>query len=125
MSEEVLIGRSHAILRVPRETWAQHLSQAPEHARARLRFMSEDHHRVRNMAVTELVRRGRPIDPEVFSQALQLSIPEVETILEELEQKLFFLVRDEHGAVSWAYPVTVEPTPHRLRFSTGEQLYAA
>jgi len=87
--------------------------------------MSEDHHRVRNMAVTELVRRGRPIDPEVFSQALQLSIPEVETILEELEQKLFFLVRDEHGAVSWAYPVTVEPTPHRLRFSTGEQLYAA
>ena len=49
----------------------------------------------------------------------------VNTILDELEQNLVFLVRNEQGAVSWAFPVTVEPTPHRLTFSTGEQIYAA
>jgi hypothetical protein len=49
----------------------------------------------------------------------------VKSILEELERKLFFLVRNEQGAVAWAYPVTVEITPHRLDFNTGERIYGA
>jgi hypothetical protein len=36
-----------------------------------------------------------------------------------------FLFRNEEGAVTWAYPVTVERTPHRVSLSTGEQVYAA
>ena len=36
-----------------------------------------------------------------------------------------FLFRNSQGAVTWAYPVTVEPTPHRVAFSTGEEVYAA
>jgi hypothetical protein len=36
-----------------------------------------------------------------------------------------FVCRNAQGAVVWAYPVTVEPTPHRATFSTGEELYAA
>jgi hypothetical protein len=87
--------------------------------------MSAEHHRVRTFAVTELVKNGQPVEPETFARALDLPPAKVEAILEELEKKLFFLVRNERGAVSWAYPVTVDPTPHRLRFSTGEQLYAA
>ena len=34
--------------------------------------------------------------------------------MDELEQKLFFLVRNAQGEVSWAYPVTVEPKEVRL-----------
>jgi hypothetical protein len=49
----------------------------------------------------------------------------VNTILDDLEKKLTFLFRNEEGAVAWAYPVTVDKTPHHLTFSTGEQLYAA
>jgi hypothetical protein len=49
----------------------------------------------------------------------------VQAILEELERNLLFLVRGESGAVAWAFPVTVEPTPHRLNFSTGERLFGA
>jgi len=26
--------------------------------------------------------------------------------------------------VSWVYPVTVDPTSHRARFSSGEEVYA-
>jgi hypothetical protein len=36
-----------------------------------------------------------------------------------------FLFRNEQGAVAWAYPVTVDRTPHYVTFSTGEQVYAA
>ncbi len=49
----------------------------------------------------------------------------VRAILEELERKLFFLVRNDQGAVTWAFPATVETTPHKLTFSTGERLYGA
>lgn len=87
--------------------------------------MTEAHHLVRNFVVTELAIRGQPIEPKLISESLKLSLKQVNTILDELEQKLFFLVRNAQGAVSWAYPITVEITPHRLTFKNGEQLYAA
>jgi len=49
----------------------------------------------------------------------------VNTILVDLEKYLFFLVRNGQGEVTWAYPITVEKTPHALTFSSGERLYAA
>jgi hypothetical protein len=36
-----------------------------------------------------------------------------------------FVFRNGQGAVVWAYPVTVERTPHHLVFGSGEQVYAA
>jgi hypothetical protein len=125
MAESVLLGRGRQILELPWETWAQHLAQVPQHSGDRLRFMTEGHHRVRYFVVRELPLRGRAIAPEEISAALHLPQARVEAILEELERNLFFLVRNEQGAVSWAYPVTVEPTPHHLSFSSGERLYAA
>lgn len=87
--------------------------------------MTEDHHRVRYFVVGELPRTGRPLQPEFISQSLGLPLPRVNHILGELEENLFFLVRNRQGAVSWAFPVTVEKTPHELLFSTGERLYGA
>jgi hypothetical protein len=49
----------------------------------------------------------------------------VTSILADLEARKGFLFRNEDGAVVWAYPVTAEPTPHRIRFKSGETLYAA
>jgi hypothetical protein len=87
--------------------------------------MSEKHHLVRYYVVRELPRTGKPIQPESISQDLELPLAQVGTILDELERNLFFLVRNSQGAVSWAYPVTVDRTPHELTFSTGERLYGA
>ena len=36
-----------------------------------------------------------------------------------------FLFRNPAGDVTWAYPVTVDQTPHQVTFSSGEKLYAA
>jgi hypothetical protein len=45
--------------------------------------------------------------------------------LTDLEARKIFLFRDGEGSVVWAYPVTAEQTPHRIRFRSGETLYAA
>ena len=125
MSEMILLGRGRQISQISREMWEQHLAQVPAHGGDRLSFISEEHHRVRYFVVRELPSRGRPLGPEEISSAVQLPLEQVETILDELDTKLFFLVRNERGAVAWAYPVTVDPTPHHLSFSSGERLYAA
>jgi hypothetical protein len=110
---------------MPKDEWEDHLAQVPaRHARL-LNFMSREHHIVRYFVVRELPRIGRPIESEYIAEQLRLSHSLVLSILDDLESNLFFLTRNESGAVSWAYPVTVDETPHRLEFSTGERLFAA
>ena len=125
MDEKVLLGRGKQILEISEAQWKSHLTQVPEHSQEMLRFMTEQHHQIRYFAVRELMNTGKPLSPGFISEKLGISLERVEAILDELEKKLFFLARDEKGDVIWAYPVTVEPTPHRLNFSTGERLYGA
>ncbi len=87
--------------------------------------MSSDHHRVRDFAVRELPRHGSPLSPELIARELELPATRVQAVLDELERRLTFLLRDAAGAVVWAYPVSAEETPHRVSFSTGERGFAA
>jgi hypothetical protein len=125
MSETILIGRGRQLTSIPRSQWEEQLSKVPQSMKTRLSFMTRQHHLVRYFVVRTLPRFGRPIAPELIAATLKIPLPRVDVILAELEEKLFFLVRDERGHVSWAYPVTVDETPHRLFFSTGERIYAA
>ena len=125
MSDMILLGQGSQITEIPRKAWEEQLSQFPQHSETRLGFMSEVHHLVRNFIVRELPRTSHPIQPDFISKSLELPLARVNTLLDELEKNLFFLVRNSQGAVSWAYPVTVEKTPHELVFSTGERLYGA
>jgi hypothetical protein len=125
MEAKILLGRNDQLLEVPQATWQQHLTQIPQHGQSRLSFMTTAHHQIRYFVVRAMADTQQPIAPEFISQQLNIPIERVQAILAELERKLFFLVRNEQGAVAWAYPVTVEPTPHRLNFSSGERLYGA
>jgi hypothetical protein len=125
MSETILAGRGREITSVPRAEWEGHLSKVPEAIKIRLSFMTSEHHLVRYFVVRTLPRMARPIAPEIVAARLKLPLRRVNEILAELEKRLFFLVRDNRGHVSWAYPVTADETPHRLIFSSGERLYAA
>ena len=125
MESTILLGHGAEIRAVPEAAWKQHLAHVPQHGNDRLSFMTEAHHRVRYFAVRGLVEAQRALSPETIAARLDLPLPQVGGILDELEQKLFFLARNAEGAVSWAYPLTVEPTPHRLTFSTGQRLYGA
>ena len=121
MDENMLVGVWRLAISVPPAIW----KKSDQGGGDPLAFMTEAHHRVRDFAVLELTRSGIPLSPERIAQELQLSQARVAEILDELEQHKTFLFRNAQGAVTWAYPVTVDPTPHRLSFSTGEQAYAA
>jgi len=125
LDEFVLIGRGDEIVRTPVEEWTARLAGAPRDIGHRLDFMSEDHHRVRYFVVRELPRTGLPIGPDRISTELKIPLARTARILDDLEKRLFFIVRNEDGAVHWAFPVTVEPTPHRLVFDAGERLFGA
>jgi hypothetical protein len=125
MMKSVLIGEGHEIEGMSQITWEEELAPVPELQKARLGFMTDEHHAVRYFVVRELIRQGKPLEPALISDHLDLPESSVVEILDELEKNLLFLVRNDNGAVSWAFPVTVDRTPHRLSFSTGERLYGA
>lgn len=125
MEEKILLGRDREILEISQATWKQELAQIPQHSQTRLNFMTDTHHQIRNFVVKEMGIRQKPIEPELISEKLSIPLERVNSLLEELEKNLFFLVRNEQGAVAWAYPITVETTPHKLSFTSGERLYGA
>jgi hypothetical protein len=125
MNKSLLLGFKRFLLRIPRPIWQQEVARSARAGQKSLAFMTSDHHRVRDFVVREMPRIAMPIPPERIAQDLGLELGRVVSILDELERKLTFLYRNPQGAVTWAYPVTVEPTPHRLTFSSGEQIYAA
>ena len=125
MNKRLLLGLGRMMLPIPRSIWQRQVAQGEKGGHSGFRFMTEEHHRVRDFAVLELPRAGAPLAPELIAERLHLSVERVNVILDELEKHMTFIFRNEQGAVAWAYPVTVDRTPHRITFSTGEQVYAA
>ena len=125
MSNTVLVGQGPEIVRIERQEWEANLAEAPLRMQPRLAFMSPRHHEIRYFVVKELPRLGRPISPAFIADNLLIPVAEVIKILKDLEEHLVFLVRNDEGDVSWAFPFTAEKTPHELAFSSGERTYAA
>ena len=125
MEERILLAQGENITEMPRRDWEAGLAALPAHVAAGLSFMTGDHHRVRDFAVRELPRAGAPLTPAFIARSLEMGVAQVTPLLEDLERHKTFLFRNKAGAVAWAYPVTVDPTPHRVAFSTGERLHAA
>jgi len=125
MSDTLLRGFSRYMIPIPRMLWRRQVSRRAERIGAGLGFMSEEHHRVRNFVVRELPGAGEPLTPGFIAERLGLTIDRVAAILDELEKRMTFLFRDPRGSVVWAYPVTVDTTPHHVTFGSGEQLFSA
>lgn len=125
MSKTVLLGRDQKIIEIPETAWKQDLEQVPQHIQPRLSFMTDVQHQIRYFVVKQMAKIQKPIPPEFISDELKIGLEHVKSILEELERNLFFLVKNEHGEVVWAYPITVETTPHKIKFKSGERLFGA
>ena len=126
MNKSLRLGLWKYLFPVPRPLWQKQVAQNERHTREQgLAFMGEDHHRVRNFVVVELPRVARPLSAALIAEKLKLPDERVVEILTDLEKHMTFVYRNPQGEVTWAYPVTVERTPHRVSFSSGEQIYAA
>jgi hypothetical protein len=125
MKDKLMLGLWRYMLKVPPFLWEKQISKAEKKFEAENSHMSEEHSLVHHFVVRELPYAGKPLSPEFVANRLNLSISRVKVILDDLEKRMTFLFRNRKGEVVWAYPVTVDKTPHHLTFITGEQLYAA
>jgi hypothetical protein len=122
MNNALLLGVWRIMISLPPELWQKELAKETQ---SDLAFMTPDHQLVRDFVVREMPRFNQPLSPETIAATIDLSLERVRSILEELEHAMTFLFRNASGAVTWAYPVTVDKTPHQVTFSSGEKLYAA
>ena len=122
MNNTLLLGVWRIMISVPPALWQKSLAKETQ---SDLAFMTPDHQLVRDFVVREMPRLNAPIAPETISAEVHLPLERVRSILDELERAMTFLFRNAAGWVTWAYPVTVDKTPHQVTFSSGEKLYAA
>jgi hypothetical protein len=125
MDRALLLGVWRYLVRLPRPVWQGEVAKSAQGGLRGVESLSEEARGVRNFVVLELPRAGAPLSPERIAQGVGLPVEQVVSILGDLERGMTYLYRNDQGHVSWAYPVTVDPTPHRVTFSSGEQLYAA
>jgi hypothetical protein len=125
MGNKLLAGVWRYMLGVPPFLWEKQIEKAKNKVKASTRFMSPDHMRVHHFVVKELPLSEGPLAPERVALDLGLPLNRVTDIFRDLEEHLTFLCRNDQGEVVWAYPVTVEKTPHFITFDSGEQLHAA
>ena len=125
MKNKIMIGLWRYMLNVPTFLLERRMQKAKKKFETALNFMTDEYRRIHHFVVKELPYAGKPLSPEFVATKLNLPIDRVNAILDDLEKHMTFLYRDSQGEVVWAYPVTVEKTPHHVTFSSGEQLYAA
>ena len=125
MGNWLLKGFWRYMLPIPASLWQKEIAKLKHKMKKGLGFMTAEHRMIHHFVVKELPYNKGPLSPELIAKKLDLSLARVTAILDELEKHMTFLFRNSEGAVVWAYPVTVEATPHHLTLSTGEQVYAA
>ena len=125
MRKKLMLGLWRYIINVPPFLWEKQISKMKRKLQTEYSSLSREHHSVHHFVVRELPYVGKPLSPELITDRLDIPVDRVRTILDDLEEGMTFLFRNNDGEVVWAYPVTVETTPHHVSFNTGEKLYAA
>jgi hypothetical protein len=125
MKNKLMLGLWKYMINVPPFLWEKQIAKGKKKYSDHLAFMSGEHRLVHHFVVRELPFAGKPLPPDFVANNLNIPVQRVISILNDLESHMTFIFRNAEGSVVWAYPVTVEKTPHRITFHTGEELYAA
>ena len=113
------------MIRVPGFLWKRMVRTEGRRSRRRLGLFGPAHHQVRDFVVSEIGRTGRPVSPQQIAEGTGLPIEHVTRLVEELERNMTFLFRSNGRDVDWAYPVTADRTPHRVRLDSGARFFGA
>lgn len=125
MKNSIMLGLWRYIFKIPPSLLDKGMAKSKEKLAAHMAFITMDHRRVHHHVVRELPRAKGPIQPGDVAGALGLSMDRIRTILDDLEEHMTFIYRNKEGGIVWAYPVTLEETPHHVTFESGETCYAA
>ncbi|MDH3753150.1 MAG: hypothetical protein OEU32_04685 [Acidimicrobiia bacterium] len=119
------VGLWRVMLRLPARIGRWRVASVATRAEAIMDGLSDDHRALHRFIVVELPRAGAPLTIDGLAEQRGLPPATVRQLLDDLGARKALIARDDHGAVVWAYPITVSKTPHRLSFKSGERLYAA
>lgn len=125
MKNKLMLGMWRYMLSVPPFLLEKKRAKGKEKIVANLGFMTGEHRLVHHFAVRQLPYMDKPLTPISIAKALDLPFDRVNALLDDLETHMTFLYRNARREVVWAYPVTIEKTPHHITFDTGERIYAA
>jgi hypothetical protein len=121
----VLLGFKHRMVPISWFLFIRILRHETKKTKRVLGGLDDEHRHIHHFVVKSLPGLARPMPPDYISDHLKMDKTRVIQILDELERRLIFLFRPGGRDVVWAYPITAEPTPHKLAFSSGERLWAA
>jgi len=121
----VRIGFWNLTLPVPAFFINRQVGAGIRRAQKKVHRFSNEKRAVHHYAVRELPRQGEPLALESIARGLDMPLEKVARLVDELEQAKTFLYRENGKRIDWAYPVTANATPHKVTFSTGEQINAA
>lgn len=125
MQKKLLLGFWRFILKAPPSLLEKQMQGARRKFEKEMAFMTAGHRRIHHLIVRELPGHGKPMTADFIAGRAGMALAQVRSILEDLDEHMTFICRNSQGEVVWAYPVTVEKTPHRVTFDSGEQMYAA
>jgi hypothetical protein len=125
VKNKIMLGLWRYMLNVPPALLEKQRARGKAKMIANMAFITPEHRRVHHYTVRQLPFSKKPLPPSDIVRALNMEPDRVNEILDDLQEHMTFLFRNGRGEVVWAYPVTVEETPHLVTFSTGEQVYAA
>ena len=121
----VRIGFWKITLPIPSFIIKKMMSAGVKRARKKVQRFSDVKKKIHHFAVRELPKLGEPISLKYIARELEQPMEAVNKLVDELEKEKTFLFRNNSDHINWAYPVTVEKTPHHVAFSTGERIHAA
>jgi len=125
MKDNIYLGMGGLLIPIPSFIWRRLVAKTASDAEDNLNFMSADHHKVRDFVVTQIPQVDEPISTAAIAENLDMRVEDAKRIIDELERGMTFLYRSRPEGVTWAYPVTVDSTPHRVTFNSGVQTFAA
>ena len=121
----VLFGFRKTMVPVPALIVNREMDKMVRRIKMKVSGFTAEKRKVHHFIVRELPGRGGPISINDVAHELGMPLRRVEVLIDELENDKTFLYRRNSTGINWAYPVTVEATPHKISFSTGECVNAA
>ena len=121
----VRIGSSKKTFMIPAFITNKVLKAGANRAQKRVAAFSKEKKAVHHFVIKTMPQIQKPLSLDFIAKELDLPLEKVSTLVDELEGEKTFLYREDSSEINWAYPVTTRNTPHRVTFSSGEQINAA
>jgi hypothetical protein len=121
MNKGELLGFSRWTLSVPNLFRERQMEAIIREFDRGLRELTDEHRLIHRLLVLWLIETKKPVEVIEIAEKMKLTIDRAAEIVAELDRDTGLLRRNADGAITAAYPVTLDKTRGRLVLSRGEE----